>query len=95
MRFSINTVLFVSPFTNKDTRLFKRFKRWGFDAVKLLVEDPSHIDPVFVKSKLAKQGLACGSVCAAMNPDRDLRGSQASQRQGVNYLCALLDQMRA
>ena len=94
MRFSINTVLFVSPFTDRDTRLFKRFKQWGFDAVELLVEDPSHIDPVLVKSELDKQGLACGSVCAAMNKDRDLRGSRKSQSNGVNYLCSLLDQMQ-
>ena len=94
MRFSINTVLFVSPFRNKDTPLFKRFKRWGFDAVELLVEAPAHIDPVFVKSELDKQRLACGSVCAAMNVDRDLRGSRESQSNGVNYLCSLLDQMK-
>ena len=93
MRFSINTVLFVSPFTNKDTRLFKRFKKWGFDAVELLIEDPAHIDPGLVKSELARQGLACGSVCAAMNKDRDLRGSRKSQSNGVDYLCSLLDQM--
>ncbi len=94
MRFSINTVLFVSPFRNKDTRLFRRFKQWGFDAVELLVEDPLHIDPAFVRSELEKQGLACGSVCAAMNKDRDLRGSRESQGNGVKYLCSLLDQMR-
>ena len=50
MRFSINTVLFVSPFKDKDTRLFKRFKQWGFDAVELLIENPSHINAAFVKS---------------------------------------------
>jgi D-psicose/D-tagatose/L-ribulose 3-epimerase len=95
MRFSINTVLFVSPFTNQDTRMFARFKQWGFDAVELLIEDPAHIDPAWVKSELDQQGLACGSVCVAMNADRDLRGSSRSQRNGVKYLCALLDQMCA
>jgi D-psicose/D-tagatose/L-ribulose 3-epimerase len=93
MKFSINTVLFVSPFTNQSTKLFKQFKKWGYDAVELLVEDPRHIDPEFVKNELEKQGLACGSVCAAMNPDRDLRGSTRTQRNAVKYLCSLLDQM--
>ena len=78
MRFSINTVLFVSPFRTQDARLFKRFKQWGFEAVELLVEAPAHIDPVRVKRELDKQGLACGSVCAAMNKSRDLRGSRSS-----------------
>jgi D-psicose/D-tagatose/L-ribulose 3-epimerase len=95
MRFSISTVLFVSPFTNASTKLFQGFKRWGYDAVELLIEDPAHIDPAFVKRELARHGLACGSVAAAINPRRDLRGSAASQRRGVKYLCALLDQMVA
>jgi D-psicose/D-tagatose/L-ribulose 3-epimerase len=93
MKFSINTVLFVSPFTNADTRLFKEFKHWGFDAVELLVEEPAHISPALVKSELDANGLACGSVAAAINPGRDLRGNAASQRNGVKYLCALIDQM--
>jgi D-psicose/D-tagatose/L-ribulose 3-epimerase len=93
MRFSINTVLFVSPFTNASTHFFRQFRRWGFDATELLIEDPAHIDPAFVKRELDRHGLQCGSVAAAINPGRDLRGNAASQRKGVNYLCALIDQM--
>jgi D-psicose/D-tagatose/L-ribulose 3-epimerase len=93
MKFSINSVLFVSPFTNADTRLFAKFKKWGFDAVELLIEDPAHIAPAEVKCDLDKIGLACGSVAAAINPGRDLRGNAASQRNGVKYLCQLIDQM--
>lgn len=93
MNISINTVLFVSPFTNASTELFRRFSRWGFDAVELLVEDPAHIDPVLVKRELDRHGLKCGSVAAAINPGRDLRGNATSQRNGVKYLCTLIDQM--
>jgi D-psicose/D-tagatose/L-ribulose 3-epimerase len=93
MRYSINTVLFVSPFTNASTHLFKSFKQWGFDAVELLIEDPTDIDPVLVKQELSRYGLACGSVAAAINPRRDLRGTAASQLNGVKYLCHLIDQM--
>lgn len=95
MKYSINTVLFVSPFTNADTRLFKQFKRWGFDAVELLIEDTAHIDPAFVQRELERHGLVCGSVAAAIYPGRDLRGGQTSQRMGVKYLCHLIDQMVA
>ena len=93
MKFSINTVLFVSPFTSQDTRLFAKFKKWGFDSVELLIEDPAHISPALVKRELEKIGLTCGSVAAAINPERDLRGNATSQRNGVKYLCALIDQM--
>ena len=62
MRFGINTFLFTSPFTNDSTRLFKTFKKWGFETVEIHVEDTSHIDPTFVKEELDRHGLVCGSV---------------------------------
>jgi len=93
MNFSINTVLFVFPFRNRNTNLFPIFKKWGFDKVELLIENPGDIDPRYIKRELDKHGLACGSVCGAMNPERDLRGSLPSQRNGVKFLTALLDQM--
>jgi D-psicose/D-tagatose/L-ribulose 3-epimerase len=93
MRIGINTFLFTSPFTNDSTKLFKTFKKWGFDTVEIPVEDPSHIDPAHVKAELDKHGLVCGSVCACMGPDRDLRGTPEQQRTGLNYMKVLVDQM--
>ncbi|HVV00771.1 MAG TPA: sugar phosphate isomerase/epimerase, partial [Verrucomicrobiae bacterium] len=95
MRFGINTFLFTSPFTNASTRLFPKFKRWGFDVVEIPIEDPSHIDPAHVKRELDRNGLACGSVCACMGPDRDLRGTPFQQRTSLKYLKQVLDQMVA
>jgi D-psicose/D-tagatose/L-ribulose 3-epimerase len=95
MRLGINTFLFTSPFTNESTKLFKQFKRWGFDTVEIPVEDLSHIDPAWVKSELDKQGLVCGSVCACVGPDRDLRGTPKQQADCLAYLEGLLDQMVA
>jgi D-psicose/D-tagatose/L-ribulose 3-epimerase len=93
MRFGINTFLFTSPFTNKSTKLFPQFKRWGFDTIEIPIEDPSHIDPAHVKRELDKNGLVCGSVCACMGPDRDLRGTPGQQKTGLNYMTKLIDQM--
>jgi len=92
MRLGINTFLFTSPFTNDSTKLFKQFKRWGFDTVEIPVEDLSHIDPVHVRRELDKNGLACGSVCACMGPDRDLRGTPEQQKTGLDYMLKLIDQ---
>src|SRR5215469_2404463 len=93
MKFGINTFLFTSPFTDQSTRLFKRFKEWGFDTVELAVEDPVHIEPVYVKNQLERQGLTCGSICACMGPDRDLRGTTQQQKSSLNYLSKMIDQM--
>jgi D-psicose/D-tagatose/L-ribulose 3-epimerase len=93
MRFGINTFLFTSPFTDKSTKLFPQFKRWGFDTIEIPVEDPSHIDPAHVKRELDKNGLVCGSICACMGPDRDLRGTPDQQKTGLDYMTKLIDQM--
>lgn len=93
MRLGINTFLFTSPFTNESTSLFPQFKKWGFDTVEIPVEDPSHIDPAHVKAELDRHGLVCGSVCACMGPDRDLRGTPEQQQTGLDYMLKLIDQM--
>src|SRR5215216_2056699 len=92
MRLGINSFLFTSPFTNDSTKLFRQFKRWGFATVEIPIEDPSHIDPAHVKRELDKTGLVCGSVCACMGPDRDLRGTPEAQETGKTYLKAIIDQ---
>jgi D-psicose/D-tagatose/L-ribulose 3-epimerase len=93
MRLGINTFLFVSPFTTESVKLFPKFKRWGFETVEIPVEDPTHIDPRKVRAALEKNGLACGSVCACMGPDRDLRGTPDQQKTGLEYMMKLVDQM--
>lgn len=93
MRLGINTFLFTSPFTNESTKLFPQFKKWGFQTVELAIEDPSHIDPAHVKAALDKNKLACGSVCACLGPDRDLRGTPEQQKNAMDYMQKVLDQM--
>jgi D-psicose/D-tagatose/L-ribulose 3-epimerase len=93
MRLGINTFLFTSPFTNDSTKLFKQFKKWGFETIEIPVEDPSHIDPEHVKRELDKNGLVCGSVCACLGPDRDLRGTPEQQKTSLDYMMKVIDQM--
>jgi D-psicose/D-tagatose/L-ribulose 3-epimerase len=44
MKFGINTFLFTSPFTNNSTRLFPKFKAWGFDGVDNVCSHPGEPD---------------------------------------------------
>jgi len=91
MKFGINTFLFTSPFTNKNTRLFRQFKAWGFDGVEIVVENPTDIDPAFVRSQLDRHGLICTSICGCFPTSRDLRGTKTQQRASINYLKRLVD----
>jgi D-psicose/D-tagatose/L-ribulose 3-epimerase len=93
MRIGINTFLFTSPFTNESTKLFPKFKKWGFDTVEIPIEDPSHIDPAHVRRELEKNKLVCGSICACMGPGRDFRGTAEDQKTAMDYCVALIDQM--
>lgn len=92
MKFGINTFLFTSPFTTASVRLFRTFKRWGFDTVEIAIEDPAHIDTATVRAAAEKAGLAIGSVCAAMGPGRDFRGTDDEQRTAMEYCRAIVDQ---
>jgi len=92
MKIGINTFLYTSPFTTSSTRLFARFAQWGFDTVEIAIEDPKHIDPVKVKAAAAKAGIAIGSICAAMGPGRDFRGTAAEQKTSMTYCLGLIDQ---
>jgi D-psicose/D-tagatose/L-ribulose 3-epimerase len=91
MNIGINTFLFTSPFTDRSTKLFAQFARWGFDCVEIAVEKPQHINPAHVKRELEKHGLRPGPVCACFPPDRDLRGTPAQQTNAVDYVCQLVD----
>ena len=62
MRFGINSFLFVSPFVTQSSRLFSKFKKWGFDTVELPIEAPEHIDSVKVKKALDRAGLELGQM---------------------------------
>ncbi|MEZ0217025.1 MAG: sugar phosphate isomerase/epimerase family protein [Rariglobus sp.] len=92
MRFGINSFLYVSPFTTESSKLFKTFKKWGFDTVEIPVEDPSHIDPAKVKAAADKAGLKIGSICACMGPGRDFRGTKEEQKTASVYVKTLIDQ---
>lgn len=93
MKFGINTFLFTSPFTTKDISLFPTFKAWGFDSVEIALEDASHIDAKTVRQALDDNGLICNTICAALGPGRDLRGSPRDQEMSLKYLSEVMEIM--
>ena len=90
-KIGINTFLFTSPFSNECVQWFSKFKSWGFDTVEIAVEDPDILDASVIKEALLKNNLSCQSVCAAMGPDRDLRGNEEQQNTSLTYLKSTID----
>lgn len=93
MRLGINTFLFTGEFTNESTALFPRFSDWGFDSVEIALDNPAALDPVFVRDSLDRHQLVCGSVCGAMGPGRDLRGTPEDQQTAFHYIRDCIDIM--
>jgi D-psicose/D-tagatose/L-ribulose 3-epimerase len=95
MRLGINTFLFACPFHDQHTKLFPKFRRWGFETVEFAVAAPDDMHWPYVRRQLDKSGLVAGSVAAAMGPGRDLRGTPGQQQAALAYARALIDRMPA
>ena len=93
LKIGVNTFLLTSPFTNAQTAIFKQFKMWGCDAVEIALEDAAHIDADVIRNALDEHGLSCSSICAAMGPGRDLRGTPAEQQAAVEYITQAMELM--
>lgn len=87
----INTYLFTSPFTTSDIPLFKKLKKWGFDAVEIAIEDATHVNIKELKDALEANELRCCAVSGAFGPGRDLRGTVIEQNNSLAYLLSLID----
>ena len=95
MTFGLNTFLFQSPFTNNSFHLVKKFKDWGFDSIEIAIENVGDVNPALLKKSLEDHGMVCKSICAALGPGRDLRGTKEDQQTGLDYMKGLLDIMPA
>ena len=93
MRFGINTFLFTSPFTNESTKLFKSFKKWGFDSVEIAVEHRvrhrSRLREVRVEPSRTTQQHALRRIWTRPRPPRNQRGAGAC----LDYVHKLIDIM--
>jgi D-psicose/D-tagatose/L-ribulose 3-epimerase len=84
----VNAWLWTSPFTTdgEGLALIGRVKQMGFDSFEFGLEDPSHVDPAKLKSKLQDTHLRL-VVCGAFGPDRDLTHEDQSVRENsLNYI---------
>jgi D-psicose/D-tagatose/L-ribulose 3-epimerase len=84
----VNAWVWTSPFTTdkEGLALIDKVKQLGFDSFEFGLEDPSHVDPAKLKSKLKETGLRL-VVCGAFGPDRDLTHEDKSVRDNsLSYI---------
>ena len=84
----VNAWIWTSPFTtdNEGLALIDKVKQMGFDSFEFGLEDPSHVDPVKLKSRLQQNGLRV-VICGAFGPDRDLTHDDPKIRDNsLNYI---------
>lgn len=93
LKIGVNTFLLTSPFTSEQTDIFKQFKTWGADAVEIALEDAAHVDAEAINNGLAEHGVTCSSICAAMGPGRDLRGTPEEQQGAIDYITQTMELM--
>ncbi len=90
MDFGLNTFLLTARFTDRDTSLFDRVAAWGFDAVEIVVQEDTDVNPEHLKRELDRTGLRCCSVCGIFPPDRDLRGEPKQQEAAEQHIRSLI-----
>jgi D-psicose/D-tagatose/L-ribulose 3-epimerase len=91
MKYGLNTVLWVYPFSREYLHLLKKIKDIGYDTVEMSVEDHSKENVDAIKGALEECGLECvvvgipGPEQSLFSEDRDV------QQKGKDYIRGLLD----
>jgi D-psicose/D-tagatose/L-ribulose 3-epimerase len=91
MRFGLNTFVLESPFTTASARFLPLIRTMGFDAVEIAYENKGNFDPAEMRKRIEDNGLVCSSVCGAYGDGRDLRGTAAEQKGGLQYIRDCVD----
>jgi D-psicose/D-tagatose/L-ribulose 3-epimerase len=91
MKFGINTVLWVYPFSSKRLDLLKKVKELGYDTVEIGVTDWSDKNTKAISAALKENDLNC-AVCAIPGPDESIISPDKDiQKQGIQFLNGLID----
>ena len=92
MKIGINTLLYAATFTDKNIKIFKKFKEMGFDGVEIALEKKGDINYKRTMDALKENGLECCSICGLFGPDRDIRGPNKEYiTNGMYYIRDCID----
>jgi D-psicose/D-tagatose/L-ribulose 3-epimerase len=91
MKYGLNTVLWVYPFSSEHLHLLKKIKDIGYDTVEMSVEDHSEKNVKNIKKALDKLGLE-SVIVGIPGPEQSIFSDDKSiQEKGKDYLKGLID----
>lgn len=91
MRYGLNTVLWVYPFSRKHLDLLKKVKDIGYDTVEIGIVDKSDKNVNAIRSGIKEYDLNC-IVCEIPGPEESIISEdENTQRKGVEFIKSLVD----
>lgn len=94
MKYGLNTVLWVYPFSKEDLHLLKKIRDIGYDTVEMSINDHSSENISAIKNTLAQYGL--GSILVGIpGPEQSLFSDDDSiQKSGRDHIKGIIDLCR-
>lgn len=91
MKYGLNTVLWVYPFSKENISLLKKIKDIGYDSVEMSIEDRSEENISTIKNALDEYGL--DSILVGIpGPKQSLFSQDESiQKNGRDYIKSIID----
>ncbi|MGI5854430.1 MAG: sugar phosphate isomerase/epimerase family protein [Bacillota bacterium] len=91
MKYGINSLAWISPFTTEHIGLLKKVKDMGFDVFEMSAEDPYNLDAKTIKRAAREVGIDV-PIGGAFGPKRDMSSEDADIRQaGINHAKRVID----
>ncbi len=91
MKYGLNSLAWISPFTSDSLPLLKKARDMGFDVFEIAVEDPATIDTDAIKTLADELNLEI-NLCGAFGERRDVSSDDAQiRKEGVEYLKTMVD----
>jgi D-psicose/D-tagatose/L-ribulose 3-epimerase len=92
IRFGVNTLVWVLPFTERDIYLIEKVGRFGFEVIELTpVNEFRRMEPDLIRDELERTGLEV-TVSSVFTAEDDISSTDARIRQkGIDKLSEIID----
>lgn len=91
MKYGLNSLCWISPFSNESLYLLKKAKQMGFDIFEIDIEDETLIDCVSIRKAALEAGIAI-TIAGAFGSKHDMSSEDETIRaKAISYVKKLID----